>query len=85
MSPYMDFFVRLAHETGDQKREFLELGRKAGRFPAASTSDGEISIWCSNDYLGMGQHPDVLDAMKRAVDEYGGGSGGSRNIGGTNH
>ncbi|KOV23983.1 5-aminolevulinate synthase [Streptomyces sp. XY152] len=85
MSPYMDFFVRLAHETGDRKREFLELGRKAGRFPAASTSDGEISIWCSNDYLGMGQHPDVLDAMKRAVDEYGAGSGGSRNIGGTNH
>ncbi len=85
ISSYMDFFVRLARETGDRKREFLELGRKAGRFPAASTSNGEISIWCSNDYLGMGQHPDVLDAMKRAVDEYGGGSGGSRNIGGTNH
>ncbi|OLZ73464.1 5-aminolevulinic acid synthase [Streptomyces sp. IMTB 2501] len=86
MSEYMDFFARLAQETSERKREFLQLGRIAGRFPVASTSeDGEISVWCSNDYLGMGQHPAVLAAMKRAVDEYGAGSGGSRNIGGTNH
>ncbi|MET9293687.1 5-aminolevulinate synthase [Streptomyces sp. NPDC003077] len=86
MSEYMDFFARLAQETTERKREFLPLGRIAGRFPAAGTLDnGEISVWCSNDYLGMGQHPAVLDAMKRAVDEYGAGSGGSRNIGGTNH
>lgn len=86
MSEYMDFFARLGQETSERKREFLELGRIAGRFPAAGTAHhGEISIWCSNDYLGMGQHPDVLSAMKNAVDECGAGSGGSRNIGGTNH
>ncbi|GLF92735.1 5-aminolevulinate synthase [Streptomyces yaizuensis] len=86
MSEYMNFFARLARESTDRKREFLELGRIAGRFPAASTvENGEISVWCSNDYLGMGQHPRVLEAMHRAIDEYGGGSGGSRNIGGTHH
>jgi 5-aminolevulinate synthase len=70
-------------------RNFLEIGRIAGRFPAASNSRGdearEVSVWCSNDYLGMGQHPLVLEAMKDAVDRFGAGSGGSRNIGGTNH
>ncbi|WP_018569820.1 5-aminolevulinate synthase [Streptomyces sp. PsTaAH-124] len=86
MSDYIDFFARLAEETAARKREFLQLGRVAGRFPAATTAHhGEIAVWCSNDYLGMGQHPEVLAAMKRAVDEYGAGSGGSRNIGGTNH
>ncbi|MEU5085242.1 5-aminolevulinate synthase [Streptomyces sp. NPDC021356] len=86
MSEYMDFFARLAEETAERKREFLQLGRVAGRFPAADTAHhGEIAVWCSNDYLGMGQHPKVLAAMKDAVDEYGAGSGGSRNIGGTNH
>ncbi|MFJ8490078.1 5-aminolevulinate synthase [Streptomyces sp. NPDC094038] len=78
-------------ETSERKREFLEIGRRAGRFPSARTwkkgteDTSDISVWCSNDYLGMGQHPDVLEAVKRAVDEFGAGSGGSRNIGGTNH
>ncbi|MER6910219.1 5-aminolevulinate synthase [Streptomyces sp. NPDC000594] len=86
MSQYMDFFARLARESADRKREFLELGRIAGRFPAATTAEnGEIAVWCSNDYLGMGQHPRVLEEMHRAVDKYGAGSGGSRNIGGTHH
>jgi 5-aminolevulinate synthase len=71
------------------KREFLEIGRLAGRFPIASSKRGgrlgELSVWCSNDYLGMGQHPLVRQAMKRAVHEFGASSGGSRNIGGTNH
>ncbi|MEU4804994.1 5-aminolevulinate synthase [Actinosynnema sp. NPDC023587] len=74
----------------DSRREFLEVQRIAGRFPAAGTrtdqgDSTEISIWCSNDYLAMGQHPQVLAAMKDAIDRYGGGSGGSRNISGTNH
>ncbi|MFH8367823.1 5-aminolevulinate synthase [Streptomyces sp. NPDC018031] len=88
---YLDLFSRLTEGSDSGKREFLEIGRLAGQFPAASVredGDGdvsEISVWCSNDYLGMGQHPAVLDAMKGAVDKYGAGAGGSRNIGGTNH
>ncbi|MYU18550.1 aminotransferase class I/II-fold pyridoxal phosphate-dependent enzyme, partial [Streptomyces sp. SID8361] len=82
-------FSRLTEGSDGGKREFLEIGRLAGQFPAASVRGVEdasrISVWCSNDYLGMGQHPAVLDAMKEAVDRYGAGAGGSRNIGGTNH
>ncbi|MFD3424134.1 5-aminolevulinate synthase [Streptomyces decoyicus] len=71
-----------------QYREFVDINRRAGAYPKAirRTADGrdqEVTVWCSNDYLGMSQHPKVLDAMHRAVDEYGAGSGGSRNIGGT--
>ncbi|MEV6671495.1 5-aminolevulinate synthase [Streptomyces sp. NPDC051162] len=88
-TPYLDLFSRLTEGSDGGKREFLEIGRLAGRFPAASVRGGgdaaRISVWCSNDYLGMGQHPAVLDAMKEAVDKYGAGAGGSRNIGGTNH
>ncbi|MFI1801603.1 5-aminolevulinate synthase [Streptomyces sp. NPDC020379] len=88
-TPYLDLFSRLTEGSDGGKREFLEIGRLAGRFPAASVRGGDdaarINVWCSNDYLGMGQHPAVLDAMKEAVDKYGAGAGGSRNIGGTNH
>ncbi|MET0155053.1 MAG: 5-aminolevulinate synthase [Rickettsiales bacterium] len=70
-------------------REFLPLSREAGNFPKASqlsphAGSDLITVWCSNDYLGMGQHPIVTGAMKRAIEEMGAGAGGTRNISG-NH
>ena len=68
-------------------RVFVDLHRHRGRFPKATArfEDGEreITVWCSNDYLGMGQDDDVLTGMHEAIDSFGAGSGGTRNISGT--
>ena len=76
------------HEEG-RYRVFTDLARRAGQFPRATNHSTvpprEVTVWCSNDYLGMGQNADVMTAMKTAIDDMGTGAGGTRNISGNHH
>ena len=83
----LDAAIQRLHDEG-RYRTFINIEREKGNFPHAvwNKPDGTqqpVTVWCGNDYLGMGQHPVVLDAMHEAIDATGAGSGGTRNISGT--
>ena len=88
---YQRFFEDAIDQLHDERRYrvFANLERIVGSFPKAiwraNGEAREITVWCSNDYLGMGQHPDVISAAQNAAGTMGSGAGGTRNISGTNH
>ena len=87
IKPFQQTLEKLKQE--GKYRVFNDILRERGKFPKAiwygKYAIKEITNWCSNDYLGMGQNKIVIDAMHTALDQTGAGSGGTRNIGGTSH
>jgi 5-aminolevulinate synthase len=88
---YRGFFETAIDQLKSERRYrvFADLERDACAYPRAkwhrNGSAGDVTIWCSNDYLGMGRHPDVIAAMRDTAEKAGVGAGGTRNISGTNH
>jgi 5-aminolevulinate synthase len=83
----LDTALQRLHDEG-RYRTFIDIERRRGQFPHAiwtrpDGTEADITVWCGNDYLGMGQHPQVLAAMNEAIEATGAGSGGTRNISGT--
>ena len=84
-----DEAIKRLHSEG-RYRVFIDILRNKGAYPNARCFAGHngpkpITVWCSNDYLAMGQHPKVIAAMEEALHDVGAGSGGTRNIGGNTH